>query len=155
MHTDLPPTGHPLADTVARLAWLIPVLPLLGFLVNGLLSLRAAPTAGPADPSAAGHHHGDHGAHGEAHHDHGSDDGHHAARHPAAELVSLVGPGVLLAAFGLTLAVFFAMRGAGEGIVRWTLAGEGEGDLDGLPTTWVPDGGGSADEAPATEHAST
>ncbi len=116
MHTDLPPTGHPLADTVARLAWLIPVLPLLGFLVNGLLSLRAAATPGPADPSAVGHHSGDHGAHGEAHHDHGSDDGHHAARHPAAGLVSLVGPGVLLAAFGLTLAVFSAMRGAGEGM---------------------------------------
>ena len=118
MHTELPPTGHPLADTVARFAWLIPVLPLLGFLVNGLLSLRAAATPGPADPSAGGHHHAEHGhdgAHEAAHHDHGQDDGHHA-RHPAAGLVSLIGPGVLLAAFGLTLAVFFAMRGAGEGM---------------------------------------
>ncbi|MBM4191399.1 MAG: NADH-quinone oxidoreductase subunit L, partial [Gemmatimonadetes bacterium] len=116
MHTDLPPTGHPLADTVARFAWLIPVLPLLGFLANGFLSLHAAATPGPADPSAGGNHHGDHGGHAAAHHDHGHEDGHHAERHPAAGFVSLIGPGVLLAAFGLTIAVFFAMRGAGEGM---------------------------------------
>jgi hypothetical protein len=30
-------TTHPLAGTVARLVWLLPVLPLLGFVINGLL----------------------------------------------------------------------------------------------------------------------
>ena len=55
--TDAPMTGHPLADTVARFAWLLPVLPLLGFLINGFLSLRAAAHPGPADPTAASHDH--------------------------------------------------------------------------------------------------
>ncbi|MEK0430613.1 MAG: hypothetical protein RL139_417 [Gemmatimonadota bacterium] len=112
MHTELPATGHPLGDTVARLAWLIPLLPLLGFVINGALALRAAAVPGPADPSAAGH-----GGHGTDDHAHGHDashDSHHAARHPAARLVSLIGPGVLLAAFGLAAATFVAMRSAGE-----------------------------------------
>ena len=105
-------TGHPLADTVARFAWLLPVLPLLGFLINGFLSLRAAAHVGPADPTAASeHHHDGHDAHaagdGHGHDDH---DGHHAARHPAAALVSLIGPGVLILTFALALATFFAMR---------------------------------------------
>lgn len=122
-------TGHPLADTVARFAWLIPVLPLLGFALNGFLSLRAAGKPGPADPSAAGHGHGHDittgglggsgdtghggtGGHG-AHDDHG-DDHHVPARHPAAGLVSIIGPAVLALSFGVALAVFFAMRAAGE-----------------------------------------
>jgi NADH-quinone oxidoreductase subunit L len=112
--TELPATGHPLADTVARFAWLLPVLPLLGFLLNGFLSLRAAAVPGPADPSAAGHPDGHAGEHG-----HGPDDAHghdapHAARHASAGLVSLIGPGVLVLAFGLAVAIFLAMRGAGD-----------------------------------------
>ena len=43
---------HPLAGTAAEWLWLIPLLPLLGFVVNGLLSLIPAYRAGPADPSA-------------------------------------------------------------------------------------------------------
>ena len=115
MHTELPATGHPLADTIARFAWLIPVLPLLGFALNGLLSLRAAAHPGPADPSAAGHGHDAHGhdAHGHAAHGH-DDHAHHPARHPAAGLVSIIGPAVLALAFGLALAVFSAMRGAAD-----------------------------------------
>jgi NADH-quinone oxidoreductase subunit L len=115
--TELPVTGHPLADTVARFAWLLPVLPLLGFLINGFLSLRAAAHTGPADPSAASHHGDEDHAHGHdashAPHDdaHGHDD-HHPARHPAAGLVSLVGPAVLLLSFGLAVAIFFAMKAA-------------------------------------------
>ncbi len=122
MQVEHAPTGHPLADTVARFAWLIPVLPLLGFALNGLLSLRAAAHPGPADPSAAGHGHdahghdahghdapGAHGAHGAA----GHDDPHHPARHPAAGLVSIIGPAVLALSFAVALAVFAAMRGAG------------------------------------------
>src|SRR5688572_20970126 len=96
-------TGHPLADTIARFAWLLPVLPLLGFLLNGWLSLKHAAKLGPSDPSAQGHdndsHHREHREHGEgtphgaaeAHDDHA----HHPARHPSAKLVSLIGPGVL------------------------------------------------------------
>ena len=114
MHTELPTTGHPLGDTIARLAWLIPLLPLLGFVLNGALALRAAAVPGPADPSAAGHdaHAGQaHAAHGHDAHGH---DAHHPARHPAAAIVSWIGPGVLFAAFGLAAATFLAMRGAGE-----------------------------------------
>ena len=108
MQTEPLATGHPLADTIARFAWLIPVLPLVGFALNGLLSLRAAGHPGPADPSAAGHGHDGHAAvtHG---HDSapGHDDAHHAARHPAAALVSLIGPGVLALSFAMTLAVLY------------------------------------------------
>ena len=117
MLTQSPPEtmGHPLADTVARFAWLLPALPLLGFLLNGFLSLRAAAHAGPDDPTKASEHHG-HG-HADAHgshdaHDADGHDDHHAARHPAAGLVSLIGPGVLLLSFGVALAIFLAMQGA-------------------------------------------
>ena len=102
--------AHPLAATAAQLVWLLPLLPLIGFLVNGSLSLFAAATLGPDDPSAAGHGHDDHAAH-DAHDDHGHGDDHHVVRHKYAGIVSLVGPGVLLAAFGLAVAIFFAMRG--------------------------------------------
>ena len=107
--------SHPLEGTVASYVWLLPLLPLLGFVLNGLLSLTSAFRAGPDDPGAD-HAHGalpaqahDHtggGAHG--------DDHHPVKRHRHAGLVSLIGPGVLVAAFGLALAIFLAMRGAGE-----------------------------------------
>ena len=42
MNAQIPETGHPLADTVARFVWLLPLLPLLGFVVNGALALSAA-----------------------------------------------------------------------------------------------------------------
>jgi hypothetical protein len=94
IQTPLPETGHPLADTVARLAWRLPVLPLVGFVLNGLLSSKHAAHAGPADPTAASDHsHGAHGHDDHAHDAHGHDD-HHVARHPANKLVSLIGPGV-------------------------------------------------------------
>ena len=111
MQTELPATGHPLADTVARFAWLLPVLPLLGFVLNGFLSLRAAATPGPADPSAHGHD-----AHApDAPDAHGDDHGtHHGARHPSAALVSIIGPGVIFLTFAVALMIFAAMRGAGE-----------------------------------------
>ena len=106
---------HPLEGTVASYMWLLPLLPLLGFLLNGLLSLTSAFRAGPDDPGAD---HG-HGALPAAAHDqtggggHG-DDHHPVKRHRHAGLVSLIGPGVLVASFGLALAIFLAMRGAGE-----------------------------------------
>jgi NADH-quinone oxidoreductase subunit L len=112
IQTPVPETGHPLADTVARFVWLLPALPLLGFVLNGLLSIKHAAHAGPADPTAASER--AHGAHG--HDDHGHDahghDDHHVARHPANKLVSLIGPGVLLLSFGLAVAIFGAMKSA-------------------------------------------
>ena len=118
--------GHPLSGTVAEYVWLLPVLPLLGFLVNGLLSLASAYRAGPADPGAdhdaghgaadgrvaahtAGHAHATNagGAHG--------DDHHPVARHRFATLTSIIGPGVLALSFALAAAIFLAMRAAGGG----------------------------------------
>ncbi|HZI27374.1 MAG TPA: NADH-quinone oxidoreductase subunit L [Gemmatimonadaceae bacterium] len=100
--------AHPLAGTVADLVWLVPVLPFIGFLVNGMLSLLPATHMGPADPAAAGH---DHGHAGEGDADYGHDD-HHVARHPYHRIVSLVGPAVLGIAFALTVGIFFALSGA-------------------------------------------
>ena len=121
MLQDLAAAGsHPLADTAARYVGLLPLLPLAGFLVNGALSLIPAYQAGPANPSAAGHD-DDHGtaahAHTIAHADaHGAvgDDHHAVARHRYAGITSLVGPLVLALSFGLAVAIWMAMAGAGE-----------------------------------------
>ncbi|NUQ91966.1 MAG: NADH-quinone oxidoreductase subunit L [Gemmatimonadaceae bacterium] len=117
--------AHPLAGTVVEWLWLLPLLPLLGFVINGLLSLVPATVLGPGDPDMA---HGADGAHGEAGHgvavhahetadEHGAhgDDHHPVVRHRFAWLASIVGPAVLAIAFGLAVAMFFAMRGAGGG----------------------------------------
>jgi len=34
--------AHPLSGTVAEYVWLLPVLPLVGFVINGLLLLNSA-----------------------------------------------------------------------------------------------------------------
>jgi NADH-quinone oxidoreductase subunit L len=94
--------AHPLAGTLAEWIWLVPVLPLIGFIVNGLLSLLPATHMGPTDPSAAGHEHA-----GEAHGGH--DDHHHPARHQYARIVTIVGPAVLAVAFAITAAIFGLM----------------------------------------------
>ena len=60
-----PEGAHPLADTIARFVWMLPLLPLLGFLINGTLAMLAVAKTGPADPSADGHG-ADHG-HADAH----------------------------------------------------------------------------------------
>jgi NADH-quinone oxidoreductase subunit L len=102
--------AHPLAGTLAEWIWLVPVLPLIGFIVNGLLSLLPATHMGPADPSAAGHGHGEahaaHDAHG------GHDDHHHPVRHQYARIVSIVGPAVLGVAFAITAGILGVMLGA-------------------------------------------
>jgi len=115
--------AHPLNGTVAEWIWLVPVLPLLGFLINGLLALVAAYRAGPADPQAA--HHDDHGAHVEVHSAHahegeGTDEEEHhpVHRHRFANLVSLIGPAVLLLSFGLAFAIFLQMVKAGGGAIH-------------------------------------
>ena len=116
---DAAQTGaHPLGGTAAEYVWLLAVLPLLGFLLNGLLSLGSAYRAGPADPGGAhdegqghdmapAHHASAGGAHG--------DDHPPVARHRFATLTSLIGPGVLALSFGLAVAIFAAMRAAGGG----------------------------------------
>ena len=61
--------AHPLSGSIAEWVWLIPLLPFIGFLINGWLSITSAAHVGPKDPSAAGH---DPAGHGD---DHGHDSG--------------------------------------------------------------------------------
>ncbi|HEX8726008.1 MAG TPA: NADH-quinone oxidoreductase subunit L [Gemmatimonadaceae bacterium] len=104
------PGPHPLAGTIAAWMWALPLLPLLGFLINGLLSLIPASTFGPADPTAAAHAaHGDEPAHAD-----GGHDAHAPTRHRFAGITSIVGPGVLVAAFLLAAAIFFRMHAVGD-----------------------------------------
>ncbi|MDB4874070.1 MAG: proton-translocating NADH-quinone oxidoreductase, chain [Gemmatimonadetes bacterium] len=106
---------HPLNGTVAEWLWLVPVLPLLGFLVNGALSLASAYHEGPSDPTLAhGDNHDAHAGHADAHGAHDELD-HEVKRHRFAGITSLVGPGVLVLSFLLTGAIFLAMRAAGGG----------------------------------------
>jgi NADH-quinone oxidoreductase subunit L len=81
--------------------WLIPVLPLAGFVLNGAISLFTASKLGPADPSAG---HTIHDSRFTVH------DEHHPAHHKYAWLSSIIGPGVLIAAFIVALSVFNSYR---------------------------------------------
>ena len=122
--------AHPLAGTVLELVWLLPLLPLLGFLINGLLALLPVARPGPSDPDpghdaqAARGAHDAHDAHpagahaadahavsaGGAH----GDEHPPVARHRYATLVSVIGPAVLAGSFVLALLMFFQMAGGGE-----------------------------------------
>jgi NADH-quinone oxidoreductase subunit L len=102
--------GHPLAGTVAEWIWLVPVLPLVGFVINGLLSLLPATKVGPADPSAH-ESHGGHDAHA-GHESGGAHDEHHPTTHRYAAVVSIVGPLVLALSFALAAAIFGVLVGA-------------------------------------------
>ena len=106
---------HPLSGTIAEWMWLLPLLPFLGFLINGIASLVSASHLGPDDPSLAHGHDASASAH-DAHDAHGAhgDDHHPVVRHRYAALASIVGPAVLALSFILALAIFLAMRGAGE-----------------------------------------
>ncbi len=73
---------HPLAGTVAELVWLLPLLPLLGAAVNGLLSLYSSRSTDGAQSGIA------------------------------RTLPSIVGPAVVAAAFVLAVSMFFAMKAA-------------------------------------------
>jgi NADH-quinone oxidoreductase subunit L len=92
--------AQPLSGTIAEWVWLLPVLPLAGFVINGLLSLSGA-HFGPSDPNTSGYY-----PYAEAA---VSDD--HAAvkRHRWAGLTSVVGPGVLILTFLLALGIWQAM----------------------------------------------
>jgi NADH-quinone oxidoreductase subunit L len=91
--------------------WLLPVLPLLGFFINGALSLVSKAHIGPSDPDVG---HGDHDSGAVAvEHSHAHGDDSHAHAVPAYRgLVTLIGPGVLLLSFLLAAGIFMAMRGA-------------------------------------------
>ena len=102
-------TTHPLSGTAAEWLWLLPVFPLLGFIINGLLSIFPAAHVGPADPDMV--HGGDH-AGGVMHASGAVGDDHHEVKSSKyVGLVSLIGPAVLLASFVVAMAIFFAMRG--------------------------------------------
>ena len=97
--------AHPLAGTVARWVWLLPILPLLGFVINGLISLVSTARIGPPDPDM-GHGDDTRAGHGTTGGDHPSD-----KPHPYAGIVSIIGPAVVVLSFVLALAIFFAMKG--------------------------------------------
>src|SRR6185295_10032241 len=108
---------HPLSGTIAEWVWLLPVLPLAGFVINGLLSLNSA-HFGPTDPNTPAHHPHSKGAAEASALSHGEEagavgDDHHAVkRHRWATLTSIVGPGVLILAFFLALAIWQVMVAA-------------------------------------------
>jgi NADH-quinone oxidoreductase subunit L len=109
--------AHPLAGTIAQWLWLLPVLPLAGFVINGLLSLNSL-HFGPTDPNTPAHHPHSEGAAeapaiSRAEEAGAVGDDHHAVRrHRFAAITSIVGPGVLVLAFLLALGIWWAMVGA-------------------------------------------
>ena len=129
------PATHALAGTSAQWLWAVPLLPLLGFVINGALSLVSASHLGPGDPSAAPHDDGHPepgavnahaaGAHG--------DDHHAVARHRFAGVTSVVGPLVLVLSFALAAWIFWDFRthaaGAEEPFVQRYFAWLVTGDL--------------------------
>ena len=109
--------NHPLSGTAAEWMWLLPILPLLGFVINGLLSLNSA-HFGPKDPNTPAHHpHSEAAAEAPAmsHAEQAGavgDDHHAVKRHRWATVTSIVGPGVLIAAFILAAMIWQVMAGA-------------------------------------------
>jgi NADH-quinone oxidoreductase subunit L len=114
---DVASQAHPLSGTIAEWMWLLPVLPLAGFVINGLLSLSTA-HLGPEDPNTPDHHPHSEGAAeapalSHAEQEGGVGDDHHAVkRHRWAGVTSIVGPGVLILSFLLALGIWQAMAGA-------------------------------------------
>jgi NADH-quinone oxidoreductase subunit L len=85
--------------------WALPLLPLLGFIINGALALFGAAHVGPADPSLP---------HDTAP-DVPDDQPHTPAAHPPfAALVSVIGPLVIILAFALGVAIFAEMAQSGQ-----------------------------------------
>jgi NADH-quinone oxidoreductase subunit L len=128
---------HALSGTAAEWLWLVPLLPLLGFLINGALALFARYVPGPADPDThAGHEgaaiaapadagvvHRQGGEHGDdvsgtapepigddrqkGHEDHPRQQDTGTRESPAS-----VGPATVGLSFLLTAVIFFALRAA-------------------------------------------
>jgi NADH-quinone oxidoreductase subunit L len=110
--------ASPLAGTSAEWLWVVPMLPLLGFLINGALSLLPATKFGPSDPNSGhgtahndGHGDGHSGGHASDSHGHGHDDHGHPVRHRFATVSSIIGPAVLVLAFALSAMIFMDFRG--------------------------------------------
>ena len=78
--------AHPLDGSIAEWVWLLPMLPLLGAVINGALSLTTSRRNGAEQGSGNG---------------------------AANTLPSIIAPGVLALSFGLAVAIFAAMRGTG------------------------------------------
>ncbi|MGK2961196.1 MAG: NADH-quinone oxidoreductase subunit L [Gemmatimonadaceae bacterium] len=108
---------HPLSGSIADWVWLLPILPLAGFVINGAISFVSAARIGPDDPDmhAGGvdHHEPATGSELPDHEIAGHQDPDHplTARHSHAGIVSIVGPLVLGLSFVLAFAMFLAMRG--------------------------------------------
>jgi NADH-quinone oxidoreductase subunit L len=89
--------------------WLVPLLPLLGFVINGALALLGAAHLGPADPSLP------HELLHELPHEPNDDQPHLPAARPRfANLVTIVGPLVIILSFVLGVAIF----------VEWVQSGQ-------------------------------
>jgi NADH-quinone oxidoreductase subunit L len=120
-----------LQGSAARWLWVVPLLPLLGFVINGALSLMSATRVGPADPSAA--HDEPHASGHPAEHsaDAPHDDAHHATRHRFAGVTSIVGPAVIVLSFLLSAVIFWNFK---------TLAGGTEAPFVQTYFAWMPTG---------------
>ncbi len=130
---------HPLSGTIAELIWLVPVLPFLGFLINGAFSLTSAYLPGPLDPSSdptSGHsgHTGEFPALQATHHGH---------RHRWEKATTIIGPAVIILGFLLSAAI------------AWTMIQRG-GDAPFVQrySTWMPAGTLQVDWAFQLDHLS-
>jgi NADH-quinone oxidoreductase subunit L len=104
-----PTVAHPLAGTIVELLWLLPLLPFLGFVINGALAMVPVYHAGPEDPS-----HDPEAGHTDVAHEEEYD--RQTVRfHTRFNFISsILGPAVIAVSFVLALLMFFAMRGAGD-----------------------------------------
>lgn len=84
-----------LDGTVAEFAWLLPLLPLLGAVLNGAIAIGPRMRGDGARGDIAAR-----------------DTDAARSRGRSKALVSVIAPGVVLAAFGLAIAIFLAMQGA-------------------------------------------
>src|SRR5687767_9292654 len=83
-----------LDGSIAEYAWLLPLLPLLGALINGFLAIAPRLSGGGSRGSVT------------------EREDAALVRHAGSNaLVSIVAPGVMLLAFGLAVAIFVAMSG--------------------------------------------
>ncbi len=91
-------SAHPLDGSLAEWVWLLPLLPLLGALINGALVLWPRLSGVSSDSASLGDRESE------------------TARRMSGTrtLTSIVGPGVMLAAFALAVAIFFTMRGTAD-----------------------------------------
>ena len=120
--------GHPLSGTVAEYVWLLPLLPLLGFVINGLLSIVPAYHAGPEDVS-----HDPEAGHTDMAHEEAYEAESTTFHRRWNTLSSVVGPLVVGVAFVLAAAMFLAMRAAGPAL-------ESAGAFTRTYGSWMPAG---------------